>query len=211
MSIPSTGTLSDGYAEVPAGRIAAVVTTLEMRSPPPSRGAPPLLEGAEIRRVPNPDLDWYRRLYRRVGEPWLWFSRLRLGDEALAAIIQHESVAIWTVSMVGVKGDAISDEGLLELDFREPGECELAFFGLSAAFTGHGVGRHLMTRAIAEAWQQPISRFWVHTCTLDHPSALGFYIRSGFTPIRRQIEIAPDPRLDGTVPVTDASQIPILR
>jgi len=210
MSIPSTGTLSDGYAEVPAGRIAAVVTTLEMLAPPPSRDLPPPFDGMQIRRVPRADLDWYRRLFRRVGEPWLWFSRLRLSDAELAAIIHDENVAIWAVSMADGAGGA-SDEGLLELDFREPGVCELAFFGLSTALTGRGIGRHLMTRAIAEAWQRPIRRFWVHTCTLDHPSALGFYIRSGFTPTRRQIEIAPDPRLDGTVPLTDAPQIPILR
>lgn len=211
MSIASTSTLSDGYADVPAGRIAAVVTTLEMRSPPPPRDLPPLAEGLLFRRVVKPDLDWHRRLFRHVGAPWLWFSRLQLSDAALAAIVHDEKVATWSVSKVYGDGKITSDEGLLELDFRRSGECELAFFGVSPELTGCGVGRHLMTLAIAEAWQRPIDRFWVHTCTLDHPSALAFYIRSGFTPIKRQIEITPDPRLDGTLPLSDAPQIPILR
>jgi hypothetical protein len=46
-----------------------------------------------------------------------------------------------------------------------------------------------MNRAIERAWSRPIRRFWAHTCTLDHPSALGFYKRSGFRPFRRQVEI----------------------
>ena len=68
-----------------------------------------------------------------------------------------------------------------------------------------------MDQAITMAWARPISRFHVHTCTLDHPSALGFYIRSGFTPTKRMVEIADDPRLSGVMPETCAPQIPILR
>jgi GNAT superfamily N-acetyltransferase len=210
MSIMSTVTLSDGYADVPAGRIAAIVTTLEMRVPPPFRILPPLQDGLAIRRVERPDLDWYRRIFRHVGEPWLWQSRLRLSDEALKAIIHDERVAIWSLSGIEPGGELVSDDGLLELDFRDAGSCELAFLGLSLALTGRGVGRNLMAHAIAEAWKRPIQRFWVHTCTLDHPSALGFYIRSGFVPIKRQIEVAPDPRLDGTLPPTAAPDVPIL-
>ncbi len=57
-------------------------------------------------------------------------------------------------------------------------------------FVGSGAGRWMMNRAIERAWSQPIRRFWVHTCTLDHPAAVAFYIRSGFVPFRRRIEIA---------------------
>ena len=32
--------------------------------------------GWDLRHVEHPDPDWYRDLYKRVGEPWLWFSRL---------------------------------------------------------------------------------------------------------------------------------------
>ena len=57
----------------------------------------------------------------------------------------------------------------------------------------------------------PIERFWVHTCTLDSPQALGFYIRSGFAPVERQIEVFDDPRLTGVLPETAAPHIPVLR
>ncbi len=35
-----------------------------------------------------------------------------------------------------------------------------------------------MNRALEIAWARPIRRFWVHTCTLDHPGALPLYVRT---------------------------------
>ena len=54
--------LPDGYSDVPAGKIAAVVTHLEMTSRPPRRDDPP---GAwALRKVDSPALSWYRDLFR---------------------------------------------------------------------------------------------------------------------------------------------------
>jgi GNAT superfamily N-acetyltransferase len=194
--------LPDGYSDVPARKIAAVVTHLEMTERPALRPDP---AGAwTLRKVPSPDLDWFRDLYRRVGEEWLWFSRLQMADAELAAIIRSPMVEVHALVHEG------RDEGLLELDFREAGQCELAFFGVTADLIGGGAGRWLMNRALELAWSRPVSRVWVHTCTLDHPSALAFYQRSGFRPFRRQIEIADDPRLDGTAPRNVAKHVPII-
>ena len=59
------------------------------------------------------------------------------------------------------------------------------------------------------AWARPIARFHVHTCTLDSPGALSFYRRSGFTPVRQQIEIAADPRVTGDLPREAGAHIPL--
>ncbi|MEA2823160.1 MAG: hypothetical protein QOJ86_5164 [Bradyrhizobium sp.] len=194
--------LPDGYSDVPAGKIAAVVTHLEMTERPAPRPDP---AGAwTLRRVPAPDLDWFRDLYRRVGEEWLWFSRLQMTDKELAAIIRSPMIEAHALVHEG------RDEGLLELDFREAGQCELAFFGVTADLIGRGAGRWLMNRALELAWSRPVARVWVHTCTLDHPSALAFYQRSGFRAFRRQIEIADDPRLAGTAPRGAAGHVPII-
>src|SRR3546814_19000221 len=67
-----------------------------------------------------------------------------------------------------------------------------------------------MAHALALAWRKGVARVWVHTCTLDHPAALGFYRASGFTPIRRTIETFADPRALGVLPRDAASQIPYL-
>jgi GNAT superfamily N-acetyltransferase len=202
-------TLADGYHDLPPGKVAVVVTSLEMRARPPARSPlPPQTEpkiALTIRAQRAPTVDWYRDLHARVGADWLWFSRLSLSPAALEAIIRDPAVHIWALERDG------RDEGLLELDFRVPGECELAFFGLTRPLIGQGAGRLLMQRAIAEAWSRPIERFWVHTCTGDHPGAVEFYTRSGFVPFARQIEIFDDPRLDGLIAETAAPHVPMIR
>ena len=194
--------LPDGYSDVPAGKIAAIVTHLEMTARPAPRPDP---SGTwSLRRVEAPPLDWFRDLYRRVGEEWLWSSRMRMPDAELADIIQSPLVEVYALVHDG------RGEGLLELDFRDAGQCELVFFGVTAKLIGSGAGRWLMNRALELSWSRPIMRVWVHTCTFDHPMALTFYQRSGFRPFRRQVEVADDPRLDGTAPRDVAKHVPVI-
>ena len=190
------------YEQVPDGELAAVVTYLEMCSPPEHKVLPSPLS---LRRVDVPQPGHYKELFRLIGSPWLWFSRLILDDAHLAAIIQHPRVEL----------DAILDEsgrevGMLELDFREPHECELAFIGLVPELSGKGHGRWLLAEAIRRAWREGVSRVHVHTCSLDHPAALAAYRRAGFTPYKRAVERFPDPRLLGILPKDSAPQIPLL-
>jgi len=195
--------LPDGYSDVPHGKLAAVVTCLEMKSKPAvrtERGDAPW----HLRRITRPDPEWYRELFRRVGSDWLWYSRLVMPLEELQSILRSEEVEIYALSING------ADEGLLELDFRDSGQCELAFFGLTSAMQGQGAGRWLMNRAVHHAWERPIGRFWVHTCSHDHPDALKFYLRSGFIPYARRVEVADDPRLTGLMPRTAATAIPVI-
>jgi GNAT superfamily N-acetyltransferase len=194
---------SERRIEVPRGHVAAVVTTLEMRAPAPLGPEQTGVDRA-LSHIPRPDPNWYRDLFRRVGMPWLWFSRLGLDDAALTAILHDPLVEVHALIVAGVEA------GLLELDFRDEGICELSFYGLTEEVIGRGHGRWLMNRAIERAWSRPIHKFWVHTCTNDHPAALGFYTRSGFVPVRRQVEIADDPRLTGVLPTDAAPHIPIL-
>jgi N-acetylglutamate synthase-like GNAT family acetyltransferase len=100
--------------------------------------------------------------------------------------------------------------GMLELDFREPGVCELSYVGLVPELAGKGHGDWLMGEALARAWTKGITRVWVHTCTLDHPAALGFYRRHGFVAIARTVETFADPRVTGILPADAAPQIPLL-
>ncbi|HTU81764.1 MAG TPA: GNAT family N-acetyltransferase [Candidatus Acidoferrales bacterium] len=197
--------LPDGYFDLPAGKLANVVTCLQMLHRPPTRAGRVPDDGTTIVRVERPPLPWYRELFREVGGPYLWSSRLALDDAHLSAIVDDAGVEIW-VPRFSDGGDA----GLLELDFREHGQCELRFFGLVKRAIGRGIGRRLMERAIERAWARPIERFWVHTCTLDDPKAVAFYRRSGFEPYLRQIEIYDDPRLVGLLPPDVAPDVPVL-
>lgn len=194
--------LPDGYSDIPHGKIAAVVTHLEMTARPPLRDDPP---GAwRLRKVDPPALDWYRDIYRRVGEEWLWFTRTALDDSDLASRIHAPGNELYGLAVDG------QDEGLLELDFSVPGECQLLYFGVTARFIGTGAARFLMNRALEIAWSRDVGRVWVHTCTFDHPSAVAFYQRSGFRPFLRQIEVADDPRLDGKLPRDAARHVPVI-
>jgi GNAT superfamily N-acetyltransferase len=195
--------LPDGYMDVAPGKLANVATFLEMRRRPPPRPDPPGVTST-LRRVDSPDADWYLALFHKIGDPYLWFSRLNVDRAALEAILSNPNQEVYAVE------DGGDDEGLLELDFGTPGECELLYFGLAAKLVGTGTGRWLMNRALERAWRKPIARFWVHTCSLDHPAALAFYRRSGFEPYARKIEIADDPRLTGLIPRDAAPQIPLL-
>jgi GNAT superfamily N-acetyltransferase len=195
--------LTDGFSDVAPGKVATVVTCLEMLERVPVRAERNAAPG-RLHRVQRPEAAWYRELFAHVGVDWLWFSRLAMPVSELEKIIRHPDVEIYALEHAG------RDEGLLELDFRTPGECELAFYGLSAALLGQGAGRWLMNRAIERAWARPIRRFWVHTCTLDHPGALGFYLRSEFKPYARRVEVADDPRLIGLAPRSSAPHVPII-
>jgi GNAT superfamily N-acetyltransferase len=196
-------TFLDGYTDLPPGKIASVVTFLEMREPPPTAlaDAPVSLS---IRRVLQPSLDWYRKLYRAVGEEWLWFSRLRMNDQQLAATIHDTRVQVYAVK------DGKEGKGLLELDGRSGSEVEIAYLGVTADLFGQGAGRWLIGHALSAAWESSPQRVWVHTCTLDHPRALSFYLKAGFAPYKRAIEIADDPRLTGEVPKTAARHVPLV-
>jgi GNAT superfamily N-acetyltransferase len=195
--------LPDGYIDLPSGKIAAVQTFLEMRSRPQPRPDPSGIT-ATLRRVVKPDPDWYLALFHKIGDPYLWFARLLMDRQELKRVIEDPKEEVYVVERDG------SEEGLLELDFRTAGECEIAYLGLTAKLVGSGVGRWLMNRAIEQAWSKPIERFWVHTCTLDHPGALAFYRRSGFTPYARKLEIADDPRIAGAIARSAAPEVPII-
>ncbi len=196
--------LPNGHSPVAPGHVATIVTALEMNARPQPRSARPFPAGVELVSMGRPDIERYRALFRTVGTEWLWFSRLTMEDAKLQAILDDPKVEFFAVQREG------RDAGLLELDFRQDGECELAYFGLVPELVGSGVGRTLMNEAIARAWARPIGRFWVHTCTLDHPGALDFYRRSGFVPYQLQVEVAPDPRLTGTLPRESARHVPLL-
>ncbi|HEY8565856.1 MAG TPA: GNAT family N-acetyltransferase [Beijerinckiaceae bacterium] len=195
--------LADGYTDVAPGKVATVVTYLEMRARPGGTGSS-LPPGCSLEPI-GADPARYRALFRAVGEPWLWFSRLVMPETSLAALLADPRVHAFALRQDG------RDVGLLELDFRRGEEAELAFFGLIPDRVGSGLGRALMREALTRAFAAPIQRLTVHTCTLDHPAALGFYIRSGFVPVKRAVEIADDPRLLGQLPLEAAPHHPVMR
>lgn len=195
--------MTSRFTPIAAGDLATVVTHLEMQERPKARPlkAAPL----RLKRWNAPTAANYRLLYRRVGEPWLWFSRLVMADAELEAIIHDPMVEVFAV--LDSQGLEV---GLLELDFRTAQTCEIAFFGLIPALTGKGFGGWMMAQALMRSWRPDVQRVWLHSCTLDDPRALGFYIRQGFVATGREIETLPDPRLTGVIPRDCAPHVPLI-
>ncbi len=189
--------LPDGYHVFPPGKLLNVVTWLEMRARP----AVPIAEPLALVAVPNPDLDWYRGLFRRVGTPWLWTKHLDIDDAALAAEIHDPGMPVF------VAREGNGDIGLVVLDARTTGAVEILDFGLVPEAVGHGLGRRMMAAALEHAFALRPERVWLHTCTHDHPAAVTFYEACGFVPYATGVEVLDDPRLTGLLPRDTAPRV----
>jgi hypothetical protein len=128
--------LPTGYSPLPPGHVANVATFLEMTSRPATL-AEIQADDLLIRQWQDPDLAAYRALFKLIGEPWLWQSRLFMPDAKLASIFRNPDIEIYRL----FRDETVA--GLLELDFTSPGECELSFFGLVPQEIGKGAGRFL--------------------------------------------------------------------
>ncbi len=191
--------MSGSLIDVPRGQVAAVVTYLEMHERPAPRPIPP--SPLRLERWPAIDPDRYRALFRRVGQKWLWFSRLAMDDATLLAKVAE---------VHAVLDEAGRETGLLELDFGVDGECLIRFLGLVPELAGQGHGRWLFAQALALAWRPDVECVRVHTCSLDHPAALPAYLRAGYKARGRAFARWHDPRLNGLLPRDAAPQVPLL-
>jgi len=170
------------------------VTYLEMFARPPARQVPAPLGKLALMRTEACTVSFYRYLYESVGTPWLWFERRRWSDAALAAELAKSTTEVFVLYVGGVPA------GYFELNAAEPRQTELCYFGLMPDFIGRRLGPFLLNAAIEQAWRRPIERFWVHTCTFDHPRALPLYQSAGFVVYARRQVSFDDPRESGVLP-----------
>ena len=177
----------------PPGRLGFVVTYLEMTDPPalPDPAPDVVLEPPTVMGVGA-----YRRLFRAVGEAWLWYERLELDDDALAAVLADPGIEVRRLRRAGAV------VGFSELDRRDPTDVEVLYLGVVPDAIGAGLGRVLMTETLRVAWRPETARVWLHTCTLDHPGAVAFYEAAGFRRYDDVAVIDDDPRATGTLPPT---------
>ena len=183
----------------PDGQLQCTITFLEMTERPVLPTIhPPQDAKVALLRAEKPTLAFYRFLYGRVGEEWLWWERRIVPDEELAADIQDDKVEVYVLYSAGVPA------GFTEIDRREEGIVDLAYFGLMPEFIGRGLGPYFLNAAIDIAWSSEPERVTVNTNTLDHPRALPLYQRLGFVPVRRETREFDDPRLNGIIPVDNS-------
>jgi GNAT superfamily N-acetyltransferase len=162
----------------------------------PSHAPVPLPLGkVALMRAEPCTVSFYRYLYAAVGERWLWFERRIWDDETLRRHLARPEIEVFVLHVGG------SPAGYFELDRSKPGDVELAYFGLVSEFIGRGYGAYLLQAAVDNGWGAGTAkRLWVHTCTYDHPRALGAYQRAGFAVYKRVPVTFEDPRLSGALP-----------
>jgi GNAT superfamily N-acetyltransferase len=186
----------------PEDYLNVTVTQLETARPaaPVAIRAPVMPRPLTLQRVYAPTPSFYRYLYNTVGEPWLWYERRQVDDEALRLLVADEDIAVVVLYYGGVPA------GFAEIDARiiasKPHDATLlAYFGLIPDFIGRGLGRFFLSATIQLAWEiYPADRLVVRTCTLDHPAALPLYQKCGFVPSGQQTTRILDPRKLGLLP-----------
>ncbi len=186
---------------IPGEQLAVIVTYFEMKQKPSAAEEQSDLIFSAWDR---PDLDEYRKLFRKIGDKWLWFGRLLMSDEELRSTLYNDKIEIVRIQ----HGENIV--GFVELDFSDPGHCEIVYFGLVPEMNGKGYGRSLMAETLDRAWKDGIERVWLHTCTNDSQRAPSFYQRAGFTAYRREVDMHDDPRLTGHLPMEAGPHVPVI-
>jgi GNAT superfamily N-acetyltransferase len=153
--------------------VEVTVYYLEMLAPS-HRPVPAPRAGLSVLYVRSPAVPDYRALYDAVGTDYHWLSRRKMPDESLAALLGHPQNELHVLHVDGTPA------GFAELDRRQPDEIELVQFGLLPDFLGQGLGKWFLRWTIDRAWSYAPRRFWLHTCSLDHPAALPNYLKAGF-------------------------------
>jgi len=163
-----------------ASSIEVTRTYLEMLDPSalrPARNDDPRIR---VEQLPECSPSFFRYLYVEVGRNYHWFDRLPWTDEQITEYLTQPEISLWLMTY----GD--EQAGYFELRKCEDGSTEVAYFGLLGNFIGRGLGKHLLTAAVEQAWADGANRVWLHTCTLDDQAAMPNYLKRGFQPFKTE-------------------------
>jgi len=166
---------------IPAGtEVPYTVTYLSMDTRP---NAAALAMPADVRLevAQNPPVWFFLSLYGAVGRDYEWVDKFDDDPEDLRAYLQNPDMQLTTACRHGWP------QGFFLLDWRLPGICDLAYFGLVPEAVGTGIGAKLLAAAIQAGWARAgVTRMTLNTCTLDHPRALQVYLNAGFRPVHTE-------------------------
>lgn len=161
-------------------RVRVVRTYLELRAPGTLRAARSIDSALGLVRATSDDVSLFRRLYHDVGQAHHWRDKYAVPDAQLRTHFESPDVALWVLY------HGSTPAGFFELRRQSDHSVEIAYFGLTPAFFGRGLGKHLLSCAVETAWSFGADRVWLHTCTLDSPAALPNYLARGFEPFKTE-------------------------
>ena len=112
-----------------------------------------------IERVERPTPELYRECYRTVGEAYHWRDRWDWTDTEIRAHLAQPEITLHVARRHGALA------GWYELRrVPEDGSVEIAYFGLLPHAIGHGLGKHLLSCAVRDAWALGPSRVRADAC-----------------------------------------------
>ena len=173
-----------------ASTIEVTRTYLEMRDSAALCGAKLEDPAIQIEQQRDCSVELFRFLYVEVGKNYRWIDRLPWTDDDIRAYLRQPEISVWLMTYDKERA------GYFELRKCEDGSTEIAYFGLMPQFIGRGLGKHLLTCAVEQAWADRADRVWLHTCTLDDPAALPNYLKRGFQAFKTEkyeVELQPMP------------------
>jgi GNAT superfamily N-acetyltransferase len=155
-------------------RVEVTTWYLEMLHPEELRTAACPRADARIERaaIPSPELS--RFLYTAVGGHWYWLDRLSWDYARWLEYLDRSAVETLLLLVSGTPA------GYIELEAQPDDNVEVAYFGLLPRFAAQRLGGYLLSVGVERAWEQGARRVWVHTCSLDGPTALPNYQARGF-------------------------------
>src|SRR5262249_32105967 len=99
-----------------------------MLARPAGEVVPPPPEGLTVVRAHQPTVAYYRFRYGSVGRAYHWYSRGKLTDAELAAVLGNPLNEVHVLHAEGTPA------GFVEFDRRFEGEIEIVQFGLMPEF-----------------------------------------------------------------------------
>ena len=171
----------------------STVTYLEETSPTDLRPARTPKDPVDIRLVEEISPEFSRFLYTAVGGEWHWIEKTSWSWDTWIQHLTRPGFETWVAYVGGVPAGYIASKA-------DGTEIEVENFGLLPGFIGRGIGGHLLTVGLQNAWtmaeRQPeierVTRVWLHTNTLDGPNALANYQARGMRPYKSIEEDRPD-------------------
>jgi len=150
----------------PANAMLVTRTYLEITDRSEFRPAWTDMPGVVVDRIRRCPASLFQSLDTGVGRQYGWLDRRSWSDDESHRHLANPAVSIWVMRMQDAPA------GYFELRMEPDGSTELAYFGLFVEFIGQGLGKHLLSVAVEQAFGLGARRVWLHTCTLDNPAAL---------------------------------------
>src|SRR6266478_6007057 len=130
----------------PVSTIEVTRTYLEMRDLAQLQGARSDDPRIRVEQMHDCPASFFRHLYVEVGRNYHWIDRLPWTDADIVTHLNQPEISVWLMTYEG------ETAGYFELRQCEDGSVEIAYFGLLRAFIGRGLGKHLLTSAVEQAW-----------------------------------------------------------